>query len=201
MVLTARRKTCCVGPSPFTSILEEEPDITEDRRDSADSDGSLREDLRISRAHWGRGVQLVNPLDGEFTLVSSNNYDAFLAKVGAGPFSINLVQRARINLTIKQVRPEAGGLYYHVVHAGAGQALEHPLRDSDQGQVQQGIQDQSLEGDSEQVPAGGGEAGVSGRLGPKAAHVHPLLEHEGQQAHTTPGCRERSGKTVCHILT
>ena len=106
MVLTARRKTCCVGPSPFTSIMEEEPDITEDRRDSADSDGSLREDLRISRAHWGRGVQLVNPLDGEFTLVSSNNYDAFLAKVGAGPFSINLVQRARINMTITQVRTD-----------------------------------------------------------------------------------------------
>ena len=110
MVLTARRKTCCVVPSPFTSILEEEQDITEDitedRRDSADSEVSLREDLRISRAHWGRGVQLVNPLDGEFTLVSSNNYDAFLAKVGAGPFSINLVQRARINMTITQVRTD-----------------------------------------------------------------------------------------------
>ena len=107
MVLTARRKTCCVVPSPFTSILEEEPDITEDRRDSADSEGSLREELRISRAHWGRGVQLVNPLDGEFTLISSNNYDAFLAKVGAGPFSINLVQRARINMTITQVRRDS----------------------------------------------------------------------------------------------
>ena len=107
MVLTARRKTCCVVPSPFTSILEEEPDITEDRRDSADSEGSLREELRISKAHWGRGVQLVNPLDGEFTLVSSNNYDAFLAKVGAGPFSINLVQRARINMTITQVRRDS----------------------------------------------------------------------------------------------
>ena len=50
-----------------------------------------------------RGVR-VNPLDGEFTLISSNNYEAFLAKVGAGPFSINLVQRARINMTITQVR-------------------------------------------------------------------------------------------------
>ena len=158
-------------------------------------------DIKKNLLNGGVRGARVNPLDGEFTLISSNNYEAFLAKVGAGPFSINLVQRARINLTIKQVRPEAGGLYYHVVHAGAGQALEHPLRDSDQGQVQQGIQDQSLEGDSEQVPAGGGEAGVSGRLGPEAAHVQPLLEREGQQAHTTPGCRERSGKTVCHILT
>ena len=42
-------------------------------------------------------------LEGAWTLVSTNNYDKFLAAVGAGPLSTNMVLRARINLGIKQV--------------------------------------------------------------------------------------------------
>ena len=42
-------------------------------------------------------------LEGAWTLVSTNNYDKFLAAVGAGPLSSNMVLRARINLGIKQV--------------------------------------------------------------------------------------------------
>ena len=69
----------------------------EGRRDSVESGGS---DLTRS---WVRGEQPRDLLEGEFTLISNNNYDSFLAAVGAGPLSSNMVLRARINLTIKQV--------------------------------------------------------------------------------------------------
>ena len=51
-------------------------------------------------------VRLAPPeehLEGQWTLVSTNNYDKFLVAVGAGPLSTHMVLRARINLSIKQV--------------------------------------------------------------------------------------------------
>ena len=108
MVVINRRKTCYMGPaSPFASIPED-TELPDGRRDSVESGGS---DLRSS---WARGDQWVDPLVGEFTLISTQNYDTFLAKVGAGPLSSNMVLRARINLTIKQVRAgrRPGGCTY-----------------------------------------------------------------------------------------
>ena len=101
MVVNTRRKTCFVGPSPFAPIPEE-PEFpgAGGRRDSVESGGS---DLR---SNWTKGELGQDLLEGEFTLVSNNNYDRFLAAVGAGPLSSNMVLRARINLTIKQVRGE-----------------------------------------------------------------------------------------------
>ena len=106
MVVCTRRKTCYVGSSPFAPISEE-PELTEPgaRRDSVESGGS---DIRTN---WARGDQGLELLAGEFTLVSNNNYDRFLAAVGAGPLSSNMVLRARINLTIKQVRGSCSGGY------------------------------------------------------------------------------------------
>ena len=99
MVLNNRRKTCFLGSSPFTAIPEDqELPGTEGRRDSVESSGSDQ------RTNWARNDQWVDPVEGEFTLVSTNNYNSFLAELGAGPLSSNMVLRARINLTIKQVR-------------------------------------------------------------------------------------------------
>ena len=143
MVVINRRKTCYMGPaSPFASIPED-TELPDGRRDSVESGGS---DLRSS---WARGDQWVDPLVGEFTLISTQNYDTFLAKVGAGPLSSNMVLRARINLTIKQVRAarRPGGCTYYLPVTGAGQTVEDPLRDNHQGQVYQGIQHQGRKGD------------------------------------------------------
>ena len=99
MVVTTRRKTCFVGSSPFAPIPEEQEfNGAGGRRDSVESGGS---DLRSNC--WTKGEVGQDLLEGEFTLVSNNNYDRFLAAVGAGPLSSNMVLRARINLTIKQV--------------------------------------------------------------------------------------------------
>ena len=104
MVVNTRRKTCFVGPSPFAPIPEEQEFTgAGGRRDSVESGGS---DLR---SNWSKGELGPDLLEGEFTLVSNNNYDRFLAAVGAGPLSSNMVLRARINLTIKQVRRGGGG--------------------------------------------------------------------------------------------
>ena len=54
-------------------------------------------------------------LEGEWTLCGNNNYDKFLAAVGAGPLSSNMVLRARINLTIKQELDKQWRLSYETV--------------------------------------------------------------------------------------
>ena len=160
MVVTTRRKTCFVPSSPFAPIPEEsEFTGASGRRDSVESGGS---DLR---SNWARGELGQDLLEGEFTLVSNNNYDRFLAAVGAGPLSSNMVLRARINLTIKQVREEGEEGRRELIlscNSGAGQTVEDPLRDNYPGQVYQGLQHEGGEGDGEQVSAGGGEAGAAG---------------------------------------
>ena len=101
MVVSTRRKTCFVSSTPFENIIEDrELSDTDTSRDSAE-----RDEAEVKRCRT-RGNQWENPMDGEFTQISTNNYEAFLAKIGAGPFSTNMVMRARIRLIIKEVRRE-----------------------------------------------------------------------------------------------
>ena len=101
MVVVTRRKTCFVSSSPFADIMEDQELNTESSRDSAE-----REETDLKRPRTRGVAERENPLDGEFTQISTNNYEAFLAKIGAGPFSTNMVMRARIRLIIKEVRGE-----------------------------------------------------------------------------------------------
>ena len=103
MVVCKRRKTCFVGSNPFSTIPEDgdhdDAGGSSDRRDSLESSSSGGS--TESRVQWPpRSPDL---LQGEWTLISNNNYDKFLAAVGAGPLSSNMVLRARINMTIKEV--------------------------------------------------------------------------------------------------
>ena len=106
MVVCRRRKTCFVGASPYPTIAEDLEVETEtrtlrERRDSVESDTSGGSDGRSSL--WTRTGTDKDQLEGEWTLICNNNYDKFLAAVGAGPLSSNMVLRARINLNIKEV--------------------------------------------------------------------------------------------------
>ena len=102
MVVCKRRKTCFVGSNPFSAIPEDvESNSSSERRDSVESSSS-------GGSSDGRGVTWTrgpdhDPLQGDWTLISNNNYDQFLAVNGAGPLSSNMVLRARINMVIKQV--------------------------------------------------------------------------------------------------
>ena len=110
MVVCRRRKTCFVGSNPYPTIPEVEDDLettarnVRDRRDSVESSGSGGSEVtEAKQSLWLRNGPEADLLEGEFTLISNNNYDKFLAAVGAGPLSSNMVLRARINLNIKQV--------------------------------------------------------------------------------------------------
>ena len=110
MVVCRRRKTCFVGSSPYPTIPEVEDDLetptrnVRERRDSVESSGSGgSEATETKQSLWMRNGPEADLLEGKFTLISNNNYDKFLAAVGAGPLSSNMVLRARINLNIKQV--------------------------------------------------------------------------------------------------
>ena len=102
MVVCKRRKTCFVGSNPFSAIPEDvESNSSSERRDSVESSSS-------GGSSDGRGVTWTrgpdhDPLQGDWTLISNNNFDQFLAVNGAGPLSSNMVLRARINMVIKQV--------------------------------------------------------------------------------------------------
>ena len=104
MVVCKRRKTCFVGSNPFTPIPEDGD--TDDagnsgRRDSLESSSSGGS--TEGRVTWPARTPDQDLLQGEWTLISNNDYDKFLAAVGAGPLSSNMVLRARINMTIKEV--------------------------------------------------------------------------------------------------
>ena len=47
---------------------------------------------------------LPDPLEGTFRQFQSQNYEKFLAMVGAGPMSINMIMRANVVLKINQVQ-------------------------------------------------------------------------------------------------
>ena len=126
-----RRKTCFVGASPFSTIPEvlkerkhfqyvclnlfQDADVETPPRKISRGDkknmlthdsNSASEDKPRKLSRKFSTAKLAPPeehLEGEWTLVSTNNYDKFLAAVGAGPLSSNMVLRARINLSIKQV--------------------------------------------------------------------------------------------------
>ena len=46
---------------------------------------------------------LPDPLEGTYRQFQSQNYEKFLAMVGAGPMSINMIMRANVLLKISQV--------------------------------------------------------------------------------------------------
>ena len=124
MVLCKRRKTCLVAGPAFPAIPEDSQ--LESRRDSVESSGSsaawpasssrcsMAPAISFHRAKRSFGCGLATDcdcrtvwrpagLEGVFTLVCQRNYDKFLAALGAGPLSSNMVLRARTNLSIKQV--------------------------------------------------------------------------------------------------
>ena len=49
---------------------------------------------------------LPDPLEGTFRQFQSQDYEKFLAMVGAGPMSINMIMRANVVLKISQVHSE-----------------------------------------------------------------------------------------------
>ena len=49
---------------------------------------------------------LPDPLEGTFRQFQSQDYEKFLAMVGAGPMSINMIMRANVVLKISQVNCE-----------------------------------------------------------------------------------------------
>ena len=72
-----------------------------ERRDSVESDTSGGSEGRQSL--WIRSGFEKDLLEGDYTLICNKNYDQFLAAVGAGPLSSNMVLRAKVNLSIKEV--------------------------------------------------------------------------------------------------
>ena len=74
--------------------------IYEKRRDSVESGGSSGSEGR----NWSRDNSGPDLIEGEYTLICNKNYDRFLACVGAGPLSSNMVLRAKTNLSITEVR-------------------------------------------------------------------------------------------------
>ena len=102
MVVSRRRKTCFVGGAFQNEPIPEDKEIPAEyhsRRDSVESGGSSGSDGR----NWNRNCGDPNPIEGEYTVISNKNYDKFLAAIGAGPLSSNMVLRAKTNLCIKQV--------------------------------------------------------------------------------------------------
>ena len=102
MVICKRRKTCFVGGAFQNEPIPEDREISTDyntRRDSVESGGSSGSEGR----NWNKNAGDPDPIEGEYTLISNKNYDKFLAAIGAGPLSSNMVLRAKTNLCIKQV--------------------------------------------------------------------------------------------------
>ena len=104
MVLCKRRKTCFVGAFQNQPIPEEN-EITSNynsRRDSVESGTSSGSEGKS----WVRCAVGPDSVEGEYTLISNKNYDKYLAALGAGPLSSNMVLRAKTNLCIKQVKTQ-----------------------------------------------------------------------------------------------
>jgi len=96
-----RRKTCFLATSlggPTPGVIQEEEDGRRGSLESEEDGGETRQWTRPSQLK----VKQADPIEGEFCLVKSKNYQAFLAAIGCGPLSANMVMRARVVLRIKQ---------------------------------------------------------------------------------------------------